>query len=59
MKKFAFAALLLLVCASPAFARHKKIHKDPRSIDHPAAQHEKNQHFKERTKVKPHKHSNS
>jgi hypothetical protein len=59
MKKFAFAALLLLVCASPAFARHKKIHKDPRSIVHPAAQHPKNEHFKERIKVKAHKHANT
>jgi hypothetical protein len=59
MKKFAFAALLLLVCASPAFARHKKAPKDPRVVEHPKALHEKNQHFKEKTKIKPRKHANA
>lgn len=55
MKKIAFAVLLLLVCAAPAFARHKKPHKDPRFAEHPKAHHEKNLHQKERIKVKPHK----
>ena len=55
MKKFALAVLLLLVCAAPAFARHKKAPKDPRFAQHPKAYHEKNLHQKERIKVKPHK----
>jgi hypothetical protein len=59
MKKIAVAALLLMVCASPAFARHKKIRKDPRAGEHPKALHAKNQQFKARTKLKPHKHANT
>lgn len=55
MKKIVVAVLLLAVCASPAFARHNKIHKDPRAGQHPKAYHQKNEHFKQRIKVKKHK----
>jgi hypothetical protein len=59
MKRIAVAvlSLILLVCAAPAFARHKKPHKDPRSVDHPKAYHEKNQHFKHQVKHKVQKHT--
>jgi hypothetical protein len=59
MKKFAFAALLLVVCAAPAFAVwpfHKKPHKDPRVGQHPKALHEKNENFKHAAKHKMVKH---
>lgn len=56
MKKIALAVLLLLVCASPAFARHKKPHKDPRVGEHPKAYHPKNEQFKQRIKPKTQKH---
>lgn len=55
MKKFAVAVLLLLVCAAPAFARHKKPHKDPRMVEHPKAYHPKNEQYKQRIKPKVHK----
>jgi hypothetical protein len=55
MKKIAVTVLMLLVCAAPAFARHKKAPKDPRVIEHPKAYHMKNEHYKQRIKVKPHK----
>ena len=57
MKKFVAAMLLLVLCAAPAFARHKKPHKDPRVIDHPKAQHQKNPHLKEIRKAKVPKHN--
>lgn len=57
MKKLTVAVLLLAVCAAPAFARHKKPHKDPRVVEHPKAHHEKNQHLKEVPKVKVPKHN--
>jgi hypothetical protein len=57
MKKFAVAVLLLAACAAPAFARHKKPHKDPRVIDHPKAYHQKNPHLKEIQKHKVPKHN--
>ena len=47
---------MLVVCAAPAFARHKKPHKDPRVIDHPKAYHQKNPHLKEIQKHKMPKH---
>ncbi|HEY2469366.1 MAG TPA: hypothetical protein VGI45_16215 [Terracidiphilus sp.] len=56
MRKIAVAALLLVVCAAPAFALHKRPHKDPRFAEHPKAFHEKNQHQKERVKHKAQKH---
>lgn len=59
MKKFAVAALLLVLCASPAFARHKKIHKDARAGEHPKGLHVKNQQYKQRTKAKKHKRANT
>ena len=57
MKKFAVAVLLLAVCAAPAFARHKKPHKDPRAVEHPKAYHQKNQHLKQVPKHKVPKHN--
>jgi len=58
MKRFAVAVLLLAVCAAtPAFARHKKPHKDPRVIDHPKAIHQKNPHLKQIQKHKVPKHN--
>lgn len=59
MKKIAVAVLLLLVCAAPAFARHKKPHKDPRVGVHPKAYHQKNQHLKEVVKHKVPKHNHN
>jgi hypothetical protein len=55
MKKIAIAALLLMVCAAPAFGWHRK-HKDPRVVEHPKAVHEKNQHMAHRVKPKITKH---
>lgn len=52
MKKIVVAALMLVVCSAPAFARHKKPHKDPRVIEHPKAYHQKNAHLKEIQKHK-------
>jgi len=57
MKKIAAAVLMLVVCAAPAFARHKKPHKDPRVIDHPTASHQKNEHLKQIQKHKMPKHN--
>ena len=57
MKKFAIAALLLAVCAVPAFARHKKPHKDPRVAEHPKAYHQKNEHLQHVVKHKVPKHN--
>lgn len=56
MKKIAIAALLLGLCASPAFARHKKPHKDPRVVEHPKAYHQKNENLKHAPKHKMPKH---
>jgi predicted S18 family serine protease len=55
MKKIAVLVLMLLVCAAPAFARHKKAPKDPRVVEHPKAYHPKNQQYKKRIKPKTHK----
>jgi len=57
MKKIAVAVLMLVVCAAPAFARHKKAHKDPRVVDHPKAYHPKNAHLKQVPKNKVPKHN--
>ena len=57
MKRFAVAVLMLAVCAAPAFARHKKAHKDPRVVEHPKAHHEKNEHLKQAPKHKVPKHN--
>ena len=60
MRKFAIAALLMVVCAAPAFAIwpfHKKAPpKDPRVVEHPKAYHEKNQHYKQTPKPKAQTH---
>ena len=59
MRKFAVAVLFVVVSAAPAFAIwpfHKKPPKDPRVIDHPKAQHETNQHYKQAPKHKMPKH---
>jgi len=57
MNKLAVAALLLVVlCAAPAFAWHKKPHKDPRVVDHPKAYHPKNESLKHAPKHKMPKH---
>ena len=56
MKKFAVAALLLALCAAPAFARHKKPKRDPRDGVHPQALHEKNEALKHAPKHKMPKH---
>lgn len=56
MKKFTFAALLLVLCAAPAFAWHKKPHKDPRVVNHPKTLHQKNQQYKQTKKLKVQKH---
>lgn len=56
MKKFAVAALLLVLCAAPAFAWHKKAPKDPRVVDHPKALHAKNQNLRHAQKHKMPKH---
>jgi hypothetical protein len=55
MKKIAVAVLLLLVCAAPAFAKHK--HKDPRVGVHPKAYHTQNPHLKHPVKHKLPKHT--
>lgn len=47
MKKFVTLVLLLAVCAAPAFARHKRPHKDSRFVQHPKAYHPKNTQFKQ------------
>ena len=57
MKKFVTLALLLAVCAAPAFALHKKPRKDPRVGQHPKAFHPKNQQFKNAPKHKLEKHT--
>jgi hypothetical protein len=57
MKRIAAAVLMLAMCAAPAFARHKKPHKDPRVVEHPKAQHEKNMHLKQVQKHKVPKHN--
>ena len=57
MKKIAVDVLTLVVCAAPAFARHKKPHKDPRVVDHPKAHHQKNEHLKQVPKNKLPKHN--
>jgi hypothetical protein len=57
MKKFAVAVLMLVVFAAPAFAWHKKPHKDPRVVEHPKAFHQKNQHLKQVPKNKLPKHN--
>jgi hypothetical protein len=59
MRKIAVAALslVLLVCASPAFARHKKPHKDPRITEHSKVSHQKNQHLRQVQKHKVPKHN--
>lgn len=56
MRKFTFAALLLVLCAAPAFAWHKKPHKDPRAVEHPKGQHVKNQQYKQAKIHKMQKH---
>jgi hypothetical protein len=56
MRKFAFAVLLLVVCAAPAFAWHKKAPKDPRVVNHPKALHQTNQSLKNAPKHKMPKH---
>lgn len=58
MKKFAVAvlSLMLFLCASPAFALHKKAHKDPRFAAHPKAYHQQNEHLKHAPKHKMQKH---
>jgi hypothetical protein len=59
MRKFAVAALLLVICAAPAFAVwpfHKKPPKDPRFVEHPKAQHVQNQNYKNAPKHKMPKH---
>jgi len=56
MKKIAVAVLLLMVCAAPAFARHRK-HKDPRVGEHPKAYHTPNPHLKHPVKHKLPKHN--
>lgn len=58
MKKFIAVVLLALVCAVPAFARHKK-HKDPRVAEHPKAYHPKNENLKHQVKHKVPKHKTS
>ena len=56
MKKITFAVLLLMLCAAPAFAWHKKPPKDPRVVNHPKALHEKNEHLSHAAKHKMPKH---
>ena len=56
MKKFTFTVLLLMLCAAPAFAWNRKPHKDPRAVEHPKAQHVKNQQYKQAKKHKMPKH---
>lgn len=62
MKKFAVAALLLVLSTAPAFAIwpfHKKPPKDPRVVEHPKAQHSTNQNFKNAPKHNIPKHPRS
>ena len=59
MRKFSILVLLALVCAAPAFAWHKKPHKDPRAGVHPKAYHQKNEHLKHAVKHKMPKHKTS
>jgi hypothetical protein len=59
MRKFAVAALLLVISAAPAFAVwpfHKKPPKDPRFSEHPKTQHQANDHYKNVPKHKMQKH---
>jgi hypothetical protein len=56
MKKSLLAALLLMVCAAPAFAWHKKPPRDPRVVVHPKAVHPKNEALKHTPKHKMAKH---
>jgi hypothetical protein len=59
MRKFAVAALSLVLCAAPAFATwhfHKKPPKDPRIVAHPKAYHPTNEQFKHQPKHKVQKH---
>jgi len=59
MRKFAVAALLLVVCAAQAFAIwpfHRKPPKDPRVVEHPKAYHPKNEQLKHQPKHKVQKH---
>jgi hypothetical protein len=56
MRKIALAVLLLMLCAAPAFARHKKPHKDPRVVNHPKALHQQNPHLKHPVKHQMPKH---
>lgn len=56
MKKTLLAALLLMACAAPAFAWHKKPPRDPRDGVHPKALHQKNQALKHAPKHKMSKH---
>ena len=57
MKKFLALALLVAVCAAPAFARYKKPQKDSRFAEHPKAYHAKNRQFKQAAKHKTPKHN--
>lgn len=57
MKKFVVFVLLLMISAAPAFARHRKPHKDPRVVEHPKAIHPKNEHLKQIQKHKVPKHN--
>jgi hypothetical protein len=59
MRKFAVAALLLVISAAPAFAIwpfHKKPPKDPRFTEHPKAQHQPNLNYQNTQKHKMQKH---
>ena len=57
MRKIVVAVLLVVVCAAPAFALHRKPHKDPRVGEHPKPYHEKNENLKHRVKHKVPKHN--
>jgi hypothetical protein len=59
MRKFSILVLLALLCASPAFAGHKKPRKDPRVGQHPKAYHPKNPNLKHPVKHKMPKHKTS
>jgi hypothetical protein len=62
MRKFGFAALLLVICAAPAFAVwpfHKKPPKDPRFVEHPKTQHQPNLNYKNAPKHKMPSHPTS
>ncbi|HMG88130.1 MAG TPA: hypothetical protein VK574_20530 [Terracidiphilus sp.] len=59
MRKIAVTALLLVLCAAPAFAIwpfHKKPPKDPRVMEHPKAYHPQNENLKHLPKHKVQKH---